>query len=182
MFPMAIDKKWAIYQARPAFVGGPMVSMIRVAFADTLKEQTAKEIGWPYNRALESNKDQVVRDEKTFRDCLIEVVARERKGDPLHWVKLAVNGTSEMFAVTGDISMRNDTFRDNGYKVTTFRVFRTDFHVPDPNDTTEGSLDRVSTDHLVVPAKDHSMQFSGTCSLFPQYKNCRPSLFCHKVL
>lgn len=182
MSPNDINKKWIVYQRWPYVGDVPMIWGSRVSFADKLKTQVLEELGMPMSTDTESIKDRVIEDGKTFRDYLIEAAARERVKDPEYWIKKALQGCDKEYIAITDWRYPNELshFTENGYRVKTFRVFRHEIKVPDPDDATERSLDRVETDYLVVPFNSHRVHHRIACRLFPQYKNYSPSAFRHK--
>jgi hypothetical protein len=184
------EYKWAIYV--PELISGhpdllaPDVTAAalttpgyRLSFGDEVKRRVGKTLGLPKTFDFEANKDLVVRDGRTFRSFCIDRGFLERIADPYTWARVAFERAElddkEGFATISDWRFREEEeFAHSAGKVVTFRVFRQSVPVPPvlfaPDDP-EHSLDKVSTNFLVVPASRHEDEFTAARHHFPQYSN-----------
>jgi len=126
----------------------------RVASADELKRQVMLSEGMNPEDYTEELKSQIIRDDKTFRDILIEVAMKKREEDPVYWIKNSFNtyvennGDDQSYIVS-DWRFPNELehLRNMGQDPITVRVFRPSIKRVDT--VSETSLDDVTTDYVL---------------------------------
>ncbi len=170
---------WAIYKHPVSTIKFPRGPGYRVAFADEVKKQVKKEQNLPKSFDIEKQKNEVIKDGRTFRSFCIEKGCGERKRDPYHWARFAFNrfekkGLSGMPTSTDWRFGEEHEYALSVGDVVSMRVFRKDVPIPPvtvPHDDPEHSLDNFTTDFLLVPKYNHLEEIAAAKALFPQYQD-----------
>jgi len=139
----------------------------RFSFADELKKEVSKIYGIPFQVDDKDLKQYKRVDGKiaSARDLYIEWGTIKRKQDPYYWCKFIKKDK----CIITDWRYPNELeYVANGSDTSTVRVFRSSVPVPDQTIESEHSLDKFTTDFLVL---DNCDDLAKVQSLFPQYKD-----------
>ena len=158
---------WVVYSAGNHL---DVVPVVRVGFADKLRQEVNQVLNIREDMDYDTFKEVVVRDDKTYRDILIEYAAYRRDQDVDYWVKQSLDKfiPYKNYMVTDWRYPNEVEFLQKRGFVTTIRVFRSEVPIPGKDVISEHSLDNECTDFLLISPQDN---FEEVCKLFPQYKN-----------
>jgi hypothetical protein len=157
------------------------LQIIRISFADKLKEQVRKNLINEKNIDetfdTEKYKDSPIscsssknNDNMTFRDYCIELAAKCRSNDIDHWCKLVydniIENDDKNIMIT-DWRYENEyIFFEKLKQIISMRVYRSSIMIPDKNILSEHNLDNFVTDYLLVT---NEYEFKLAIKEFPQY-------------
>lgn len=182
MFNQEEDFNWVVYHNPETKSHFKIEPVKRVGFADKLREEVNLILDISEEIDYDTFKETVVRDNKTYRDFLIEHAAYRRGQNIDYWVERAakwnklnnnINENTEEHIMITDWRYPNESeyLRKSGLDVITIRVFRSEVPVPPDNIISEHQLDNMDTDFLLVPRANTEDEFGKACELFPQYQN-----------
>lgn len=199
------DKKyndWIVYSEGRSWVS-PEQKIYRMALADALRDHVYSLTGIKQEIAASDAKDQILVDGVLLRTYMINLAMKKRYEHPGYWCKILNN---KIEAVIGDNEVDRESqfykdeavdtisvlitdnrfgdeakyLEDEGHKVITMRVFRSDVPIPSisggdsriPEHDTEHQLDHVKADYLLlinVPG-----ELDAAVKLYPQYSKYVP--------
>lgn len=170
---------WVIYRDPSRPIKFPWGPGFRVAFADEVKRQVKEELNLVNSFDIEKQKNEIVKNERTFRSFCIEKGCGERKRDPYYWCRIAFDRIEKedlpgIPTVTDCRFYEEIDYPQSVGEVVSIRVFRKDVPIPPvtvPNDDPEHTLDKYRTDFLVVPKHNHEEEIDAAKKLFPQYQD-----------
>lgn len=151
---------------------------VRMAFADTLKDEVRKRYSIPCSFDESIDKETPLFDGKSFRDLCIEIANERRLTDHTYWSKKAFLNRSKN---TKKLLVSDFRFFDEllymcstGNTIKTYRIFRSEISIPkillevqDP----EHSLDNFRTDYLIVIKNNSKEEFKKAKEVFPNLYN-----------
>lgn len=167
---------WAIYTNPDNRIAFPYGSGYRLSFADQVKREVKAELNLPPSFDIERDKDNVVKDGRTFRSFCIEKGCGERRRDRYHWARLAFKEIDNKglygIPTISDWRFYEEIDYGNSFgQPITIRVFRQDVPIPPivNIDDPEHTLDNYMTDFLLVPHINYHEEFESAKQIFPQY-------------
>jgi len=173
MFNGETPFNWIVYKHPGNDKRFVMKKVKRIGFADKLRVELDTILGTDESIDYDTYKEIIIKDGKTYRDCLRDHAKIKRDQDINYWVRRATEWdkvySDDRIAVT-DWRYINELEYISNFKnleITTIRLYRSEISIPSNDITSEHQLDNILTDFLLVTSSE---EFKKACELFPQYK------------
>lgn len=176
---------WTVYRDsnNPSWRINKRKEVVRISFADKLREEVNQILKIKTVEDYDSVKDQPIFDGRTYRDYLIEHALYRRNQDIDYWVKKAANwdrlNPDKNYIIT-DWRYPNEIeyLQTRSIDLVTIRLYRSSIPIPPSDIPSEHSLDYQKTDYLFVleelgseDSETDDDGFGKACSVFPQYRD-----------
>lgn len=145
-----------------------------ISFAARLKKQVHNSLGLPDEYEPVDKDALMLTRDVSFRDLYKQEAAKMTAANPHHWADAALKDvpaeTTQALVSDFRFPAELESMRAVDPDVVTARVFYAHAAIPDALDTTEHSLDFLTTDFLALPLEDLHRHREAVLDVLPQYR------------
>lgn len=165
---------WAVFSRREARPLAVCPKATHVSFAARIKTQVHHALGLPDGYEPADKDAPMLSRQTSFRDLYKRAAAEMTTANPRHWADAALDNvppdTTQVLVSDFRFPAELEAMRQVDADMLTARVFYAHAAIPDTLDSTERSLDSLTTDFLALPLDALHLHREAVMDALPQYR------------